>query len=977
MEDLIRFILARPAQRADTEKGTVETQLSRDLDKALKDAKASNDPVIAVRRVATAHAGSPGALHSIGELKHGVALQGLFGALSGGADKSLNELVALVKKLFAAAPADVVADAGFRKDRERLSDTLITNAILGRDIWVSSDDAARLLRAAVIVALVAASNADLAAKGGVALVIERTIILPGDLFPLSRPTGPVPAPPPRPPESDPEHRRAMLRTERDRLLSTYTMLTRVAPDHIAVPEVTERREERALIHEARASLPPIVPAEAAETAAEEPRRSLPTAAGLGVRLAGTPLVLKPAVVAAIGERERTVLEERQLDLTRVSLPIAVDRLSVELGEVELELAELEGVTHKAMTKIGLTYVDTAAITIGGFVFGGVATWLLAVPTTHGSVAPAGIGDLLVVKQFLKRYEARELAHVENVLQGEFKERMHRRARTTEETVTVETEIKREEERDQQTTERFELKTESSQVQKEDMSLKIGLAISGKYGPVVEFKASTDFALNTSKEEASKIATSYSKDITTRATSRLFERRREERILKTIEVFEEKNTHGVDNKLGAGHVIGQYQWIDKIYEAQVYNYGKRLLFDIMLPEPAAFLLHAVGSQPKAGVDLVKPLPFALKPTDLSEWNYPYYVKQYEVVGVIPPPQPYITVSKAFEGLGKEAEGVTKAVEIPVSDGYQAIRAYVTAWFNGWSGRSLDAALDGSMHRFLDNGAWNLTLNNEVGSIPFSMKTFSAEAFAVGIEIHAQRTQRALDDWKLKTHAAILQAYQKQLRDYEENLAALEVQAAQQIQGRNPVENERLIRTELKKGTTSVFTVQHYDLFGAISLSSQGYPQPDLPEAEAEGKYIRFFEQAFEWEQMMYFFYPYFWGRKPNWLKRALLQDVDPLFAEFIKAGSARVVISVRPGFEKAIAHFLDTGQIWEGGDLPDISSPLYVSIIEEIRERDKAPGAEIVQGDPWDVRLPTTLVILRDQAGLPAWQKNAQGEWVPA
>jgi hypothetical protein len=235
---------------------------------------------------------------------------------------------------------------------------------------------------------------------------------------------------------------------------------------------------------------------------------------------------------------------------------------------------------------------------------------------------------------------------------------------------------------------------------------------------------------------------------------------------------------------------------------------------------------------------------------------------------------------------------------------------------------------------------------------------------------------LDEWKLRTHAAILQAYQKQLRDYEEKLAALQVQAAQQIQGRNPLENEQLIRTELKKSSISVFTAQHYDDFGAITSSSLGFPQANLSEAAAEGKYVRFFEQALEWEQMMYFFYPYYWGRKPNWLNRALLQDTDPRFTEFIKAGFARVVISVRPGFEHAIAHFLNTGETWDGGDLPDITSPLYLSIIEEIRERDKAPGNEVAQGDPWDVRLPTTLVKLRDDRKLPAWKKNALGEWVP-
>ena len=693
------------------------------------------------------------------------------------------------------------------------------------------------------------------------------------------------------------------------------------------------------------------------------------------------MLLKPEVIAAFGEREKSVLAERSIDLTRVSLTSAVGRLSMELQGIELALAESEAATHKNMIRMGSYYTDDHVALVGPLVSGSVSSALVTIPTTHGSVAPAGIGDLLVVKQFLKRYEARELAHIENVLKGEYKERVHSRSRTTEETITVETEVKKEEERDQQTTERFELKTESSTVQKEDASLKIGLAVSGKYGPVVEFKASTDFALNASKEEASKVATSYSKDVTTRATSRIFERRREERILKTIEVFEEKNTHGIDNKAGNDHVIGQYQWIDKIYEAQVFNYGKRLLFDIMLPEPAAFWIYASGNQPKAGTDLVKPLPFALKPTDLTEWNYAYYVKQYEALGVEPPPEPYITVSKVLEGEGNNKDdGVaTKTLEAPIKGGYQAIAGNVLCTFTLWHDDvGIDVVVGKQGNRFTKtNGwSWSFSMSNEVDSAPVTVKTFHADVFAVAIEINCQRSNRALDEWKLKTHATILQAYQKQLRDYEERLAALEVQAAQQIQGRNPLENEQLIRTELKKGAISVFTDQQYDLFGAIVLSPQGYPQPNLPEAAAEGKYIRFFEQAFEWEQMMFFYYPYFWGRKPNWLKRALLQDVDPLFAEFIKAGSARLVVSVRPGFEKAIAHFFDTGEIWDGGDLPDITSPLYVSIIEEIRERDKAPGAEVAQGDPWDVRLPTTLIKIRDKATLPEWQKNAQGEWVP-
>ena len=41
-----------------------------------------------------------------------------------------------------------------------------------------------------------------------------------------------------------------------------------------------------------------------------------------------------------------------------------------------------------------------------------------------NVRPLGIGDLKVVKQNLLRYEASEVAHVENVLKGQEKERLH-------------------------------------------------------------------------------------------------------------------------------------------------------------------------------------------------------------------------------------------------------------------------------------------------------------------------------------------------------------------------------------------------------------------------------------------------------------------------------------------------------------------------------------------------------------------------
>ena len=173
---------------------------------------------------------------------------------------------------------------------------------------------------------------------------------------------------------------------------------------------------------------------------------------------------------------------------------------------------------------------------------------------------------------------------------------------------------------------------------------------------------------------------------------------------------------------------------------------------------------------------------------------------------------------------------------------------------------------------------------------------------------------------------------------------------------------------------MLTAQHFDLFSSILDSPGTFPRIDFDEANAEGRYIRFFEQAFEWENMTYVFYPYFWGRKSKWLERILWRDIDPVHAEFLKSGAARVVAPVRPGFDSAVLHFLDTGEIWDGGDLPDIGNPLYVDILEEIKERLKAPGDEIPVFEPWDVRLPTTLVRLRPDSSLPQWEKDEEGNW---
>jgi hypothetical protein len=80
--------------------------------------------------------------------------------------------------------------------------------------------------------------------------------------------------------------------------------------------------------------------------------------------------------------------------------------------------------------------------------------------SHAITRPVGVGNLQVVRQELIGYETGDISHIENVLEGELFRRSTRREETNELTITQETDRTQTEERDQQSTDRNELATET-------------------------------------------------------------------------------------------------------------------------------------------------------------------------------------------------------------------------------------------------------------------------------------------------------------------------------------------------------------------------------------------------------------------------------------------------------------------------------------------------------------------------------------
>jgi hypothetical protein len=582
----------------------------------------------------------------------------------------------------------------------------------------------------------------------------------------------------------------------------------------------------------------------------------------------------------------------------------------------------------------------------------------------------GIADLLIVRQKLKAYELGDFAHVENALKGELREREHRRLNLTEETTELISEQEMEKERNLQSTERNEMQTEASKQVKSDAGIEAGLTVSGSYGPTVSFTASVNGHFSTSTQETQRKATSFSREVTEKTSEKIRTRVQEERRRRVLEQIEELNRHKIDNTAGLGHTRGIYRWLNKIYDAQVFNYGKRMMYEFVVPEPAAFLIYSLIDNPPADTDLPpKPEPptFAgspLKPENLDVDNYQDYVAQYGVTGAPVPPSEFKFVSHFDKLESAENVAVGRSAKVAVPDGYEAFGAYLHNYKN-WKGdqpATFKVTLGGE--NFDYTGVWGNTWVDFAepfrSEISITYGGIRVLAFGLGVDIYCGLTSEGFAKWQRDAYDAIMQGYDRLRGDYEEKLAASKIAQGVKIIGRNPLENQRMIRDELKKWTIMVLRGSPYLDLDSFLNSTE--PTLSISKACKNGNLIRFFENAFEWNNLSFVLYPYFWGRHARWSAALQFSDPDPDFAGFLKAGAARVQVPVRPGFEKAVAYFSDTGQIWNGSDPPLIGDSLYVPIVQEITESlgkidDGVPYPE--GSEPWEVTVPTSLVVLQD------------------
>ena len=682
----------------------------------------------------------------------------------------------------------------------------------------------------------------------------------------------------------------------------------------------------------------------------------------------------------------------------------------------------------ALIAAGLKKVSDIKIVIPQAALRCIKSWYPAAcrGELHG-VNRLGIADFRRVEQEVCCYVPGEVSHIENILGREFKERTTRNLVRTELTTETTREVEMENITDTTTTTRNELSSEVASVLEESNTANYGgsLGVSVQYppkvGPTITADAYVDFSNANSSSISNTTAKNYAEEVTRRAVERILQRTTTKRTSKITKEFEENNKHGFDNRGNDLPVTGILRWIDMIYTNRLINYGKHLVLEFLIPEPATLFKALLNYVPKptgtGGTPDPKDPP--TPPKTLAEFGITddSSIKNdnanldleaaSEYFGVSLPTMPQLEkiISKTFGPATELDRGGPSTYntlpfnhDVMIDMNYEATKFKSSYKFEFKSQSGLDANfhLDiggkNTSSTKTGNRQWTLSTDFDATftspistTVDIQGSTFKCYSYSLDVIITCSLKEAVLADWQNDVYNILLAAYNSKLEEFNNAASNAVAEAAAESETKEksvPPGMKRIIeQRELKRACIDMIARPFCKdvgkkLYEEIDACEK-YKIPKIfltNELDDYASQVKFFEQAFEWQMMSYLFYPYYWAHKCDWGDLFQQEDDDLVFQAFKQSGMARVLVPVRPECTEAVMYYLETGDIWLGGDLvAETDDDLYLSIAEEL---------QVIEGqveDEWETRVPTTLTLAQqfsaklDEGGLPCCHDHETNE----
>jgi hypothetical protein len=672
----------------------------------------------------------------------------------------------------------------------------------------------------------------------------------------------------------------------------------------------------------------------------------------------------------------------------------------------------------------------------------------------------GVTDFYVVHDEWNHYEAGEIAAIVNVLPGETFENEIRHSQevdTLTSTTTVTT--------TSQLTEKQQTTSSSlSQSSTSDASSSIGVqgqvTASYSYGPAsISTSLGAQSQSSQSQSDTKALTTAYQtvqravNSVTTQVTTVQSQR--------TITKDSTLDDHKLQNA-GKDVVVGMYRWLTEVHYVQMVRYPNRLVIEVEVPEPGAWLRWALQNAP-VDYDHPDPGPFTMlasppvvpppvSPPRINERTYTELAARWKVRGLTPPPPQFVTLSvklTADQPQGNPLVLTASDDTLRVPAGYQAIswtaqvvaRTQTNVYVKGsspvsgllrragqaaatradraasagttpadpiqytaadWDVVVTVAGAQDSLQRasatvknpttdFTDDSVCAELTGNcgpkdargsysegvKTGTIPITVYAYDFfVGFSCVVNVVCVLLPETYQQWQQTTFDQVAAAYQSLLDSFHLERATRSQQQPGGLTLAGPPElNQQRAITELQRmviqdlrGTLMGGLQDDQDVLtdGVAPFTGPGEPYvPADKPTQKETDIVQFFEQTLEWENIVYICYPYYWARHDQWVTDATTASADPVFDQFLNAGSARVTVPARPGFENLLLFYLYTGLIWGGSQPPAPNDPDYLSVAQEIEALQKGATDGTPVPPSWAVSLPTTLLWAgTDESKLP-------------
>jgi GH18 family chitinase len=526
---------------------------------------------------------------------------------------------------------------------------------------------------------------------------------------------------------------------------------------------------------------------------------------------------------------------------------------------------------------------------------------------------------------------------------------------------------------------------------------INSTVQGSYAGFVTGSVSAGFTAQDSNSQSATDSRKHAIATTRKASARVKQEHKMSISTTTVTGTSETTTRILQNPSDTNPIRIDYFSMIRKWRVGLYRYGLRLTYDISIPEPGGTLREAYMQLADLQLQAARGFNFPLTQSDITQQNYENpssalwaYANQWGVL-VPPPPAPGspLMPNMPATGIGTggwqyfqlpfsvpENQWVIKVTALanintlPNKGFYFAVEA--TPFYDGpnFNPKSYSVDLTGQYH-FMEYYTGQQTVTfwfNDAGAATW-----------VGLIVQIAPTLAAVQQWVSEVWNALYNAAQAAFYAQQQAVNA-QIQALQdQLNNVDTLTLRREENDEIMKGVLRwllgpLFEFMPPDvqaLFGAPLVAAPGcggasstrcdllthgvsFTGNDIfgDDTPQQANYdwstmflyqemVKFINEAIEWENVLYFLYSYFWDVPASWDFIRQIRHPDSTRQAFLRAGSARVVLTVRRGWEPAWVSFVETG----GFGQTLLPNHPYMSIVQEIQAYDNTNYPGIPAANP--------------------------------